>query len=366
MDEKKRNVLVLMGGPSAEHEISLATGKVVSERLDRSRYAVRTVEIGKDGRWLLPVPSHQVLSGAKAVVALESGAAVARFKSSERIDVVFLALHGPYGEDGTVQGLLELAGISYTGSGVLASALAMDKVRSSELFAYHGLTVPRFRGFEKAQWEGRHEACIAEITEQLSFPVVVKPVANGSSFGIGVVQQPTALADAVEKAFQYDDRVMVQQYVAGTEVTCAVLDDGDDGDAEALPPTEIVPKKSSFFDFKAKYDPTASDEITPARLPENTLRRIQEIAKKAHQILGCSGMSRTDMIVEKQGTGNREQGSGTERKIFLLETNTIPGMTENSLLPKAAAAAGIPFPRLLDRIIAAALRRRSKPGGGAQ
>jgi D-alanine-D-alanine ligase len=242
-------------------------------------------------------------------------------------DVVFIAMHGKYGEDGTVQGFLELTGIPYTGSGVLASALAMDKIKSNELFVAHGLKIP------------------AQYNKKISFPCVVKPAQGGSSVGVTIVKKKAGLKKAMEVALSFDSVVLIQQYVPGIEVTCAVLDEGGDAEPIALPPTQIIPREAEFFDYHAKYTPGATEEITPPRLPAQIIKKIQQTAVSAHQILGCFGMSRTDMIV-----------AGDD--IFVLETNTIPGMTETSLYPQAAAAIGISFPELLDKIIQSAMNRK--------
>ena len=317
MNDKKLNLVVLMGGPSAEHDVSLATGKVILSALDKEKYNPIPVIVPKNGKWVLP----------------------------EEANVVFIAMHGAYGEDGTVQGFLESARVPYTGSGILASALAMDKLKSNEIFAFHGLKVPEYISFSKKEWEKDKIEIVAEIKEKISFPCVVKPSNCGSSVGIAIVKKIEDLENAVRSAFSYDDTVLAQKYISGAEVTCAVLDEGGDKEPAALPPTQIIPKESEFFDYRAKYTAGATEEITPPRLSVEIIKKIQENALKAHEILGCSGMSRTDMIV-----------SGED--IFMLETNTIPGMTETSLYPQAATAVGISFPKLLDKIIGSAINKK--------
>jgi D-alanine-D-alanine ligase len=304
--DKKIQVALLMGGPSPEYDVSLATGKVVSDALDRSKYDVQEIVIPKDGNWQVP----------------------------HNIDVAFIAMHGAYGEDGTVQQLLEDHGIAYTGSGVAASSLAMDKVRSSELFTQHGLLVPDYLVV------GREDTRPA--SQPFGYPVVVKPTSSGSSVGVTIVKEEKDLSDALAFAFLHGDRVMIQKHISGTEVTCGILDEGT---PIALPPTEIVPKGAQFFDYGAKYTPGASEEITPARFSMDVLYKIQTAALKAHEALGCSHLSRTDMIV-------------TGGDVYVLETNTIPGMTKTSLFPQAAAVAGIPFPELLDRLIEVAIKEK--------
>lgn len=332
MTAHKLNVAVLVGGPSVEHEVSLATGRVILNALDKNKYNITLVTLTKEKQWLFPHDNNPITTGR----ALEI------LQSELHIDIVVIAIHGTYGEDGTIQGLLEIAGIPYTGSGVLASALAMDKVRSNDLFTYHHLLIPEYLAITKIQWNSDRDTIISTINETVSFPCIVKPSECGSSVGIAIANNADSVTLAITKAFSYDSTVLVQRYITGDEVTCAVLDEGGNAKPIALPPTQIIPKQSTFFDYDAKYIPGASEEITPPRLPADVIQQIQDIALKTHSILGCSGMSRTDMIVRDDG-------------IFVLETNTIPGMTQTSLYPQAAAAIGISFPELLDRIIQAGL-----------
>lgn len=328
MHKRKKRIAVLMGGVSAEHEVSLGSGDMVVRALDKRRYDAYPIVIEKSGKWKLP----------RARTLCATGEAIEKIKSEIRADVAFLALHGTHGEDGTIQGLLEFAGIPYTGSGVLASALAMDKVRSSELFSSRGINVPAYVTMVKGT--------APRLRNSFGFPCVVKPSRCGSSVGVAVVRTPRELVRAVKRAFSYDRVVLVQKYIKGTEVTCGVLDKGGARKPIALPPTEIVPKSSKFFDYRAKYAPGASEEVTPPRLPKRTIAKIQSAALKAHEILGCAGMSRTDMFV-------------AHGEVYVLETNTIPGMTATSLYPQEARAAGISFSRLMDILIRAALTRAS-------
>jgi D-alanine-D-alanine ligase len=253
------------------------------------------------------------------------------------IDVALIILHGRFGEDGTVQGLLELLGIPYQGSGVLGSALAMNKRISKSLFRQAGLPVARDRMVV------RGGACDPEaLVQDLGCPLVIKPNQEGSSIGITIAGDRAQLERGLEKALELDQEVLVEEYIQGLEITCGVLGNAE---LQALPLVEIIPSpKYSFFDFEAKYKEKASIEICPARLsPELTLR-AQKYGLRAHQALGLRGCSRTDMIV---------RGG----QIFLLETNTIPGMTPTSLLPQAAQAAGMDFGALLDRLIELALEK---------
>lgn len=322
MARGKLSIAVLMGGPSAEHEVSLASGDFVLKHLDPRRYEIKPVIIPK------------TLKGF-------------RLLDLQAFDCVFIAMHGEFGEDGQLQGLLEFLNIPYTGSGVLASSLAMNKIKSFELFRLHGLLVPPYTHFTRWEWKQNQSVIWDFIVQALQTPWVIKPADRGSSVGVSIANAEDGLIFAINQAFDYSDHVIVQEYIHGHEVTCAILHDDPRCEPLALPPTQIVPKKKAFFDYFSKYTPGATEEITPPDLPSKIISRIQATALKAHKILGCYGMSRTDMIV----------AAGPQPQIYVLETNTIPGMTQTSLYPQAAKAMGLEFSELLDRLIAAAIRR---------
>ncbi len=306
---KKLRVALLCGGASAEREVSLKSGQQVFEALDKEKYEVTKYDPRDD----LP-----------KLVA-----------DRNNIDVALIILHGRLGEDGTIQGFLELLGIPYHGSGVLGSALAMNKIASKKLYEKEGLPVSPYVVLEKDM-----DDPVSIVEEHLSFPVVVKPEHEGSSIGLSIVKRADKLKEALEIAWNYDTKCLVEQYIDGTEITGAVLGNRQ---LEALPLVEIIPGDDyTFFDYEAKYTPGATSEICPARLDAETTRKAQEYAIRAHRALFCKGYSRTDMIV-------------TDDNIYVLETNTIPGMTQTSLYPQAAAAAGMSFSDLLDRLIELAL-----------
>lgn len=350
---RKINVAVLMGGQTAEHEISLGTGRVIVNALDKSEYNVKPVVITKTGKWLVPRGYIHQIDGSEerfeiadiqrpGIVPTNAGTALDK-AVEEKVDVVFIAMHGPLGEDGTVQGLLELADIPYTGSGVLASSVAMNKVISRQLFQHNGLNVPRSLVFTIWEWNKDPSAVVSKAKDELGFPCVLKPMELGSSVGITIAKTEEEFQIAFQDVLRYSNEVLVEEFLEGPEVTCAVL--GAAGGEEPIPlvPTQIVPVTSRFFDYKAKYTPGATEEITPPRdVKGEMLTQIQETAVRAHKILGCGGMSRTDMII-RDGT------------LYVLELNTIPGMTEVSLYPQAARAAGIEFPELLSRLIRIAI-----------
>jgi D-alanine-D-alanine ligase len=316
MDHKggRLRIVILTGGPSSEYAVSLRTARMVRKNLDPNRYVSRTVRIGRDGAW----PCEP-----------------ASLKNS--CDVVFIAMHGEYGEDGTIQRILERFRIPFTGSSSEASRLGMDKVRSSRVLEEFHVNTPPSVVVRKGS---RRD--LRQILRNLRAPLVVKPADRGSSVGVSVLEDARGLDAAVARALRVTDTVLVQPKIGGTELTVGVIE--RNGKLLALPPTEIVPKASKFFDYRAKYAKGASDEITPARIPGKIAERARALALRVHRALGASGYSRTDMMLENG-------------KLWVLELNTLPGLTEASLLPNAARAARIPFPKVLDLIIEAAVRR---------
>jgi D-alanine-D-alanine ligase len=342
---RKLKVAVLMGGMSSERAISLSTGKMILESLDKSKYDVIPIDaamIAGGVQKNLPGSDTEIAAVAEAERALAKIGPLQPVSDTVSlpdgpVDVAFIALHGRFGEDGTIQGMLELLGIPYTGSGVLASALAMDKIMCKRVLKSAGVPVPEsvdlFRHSELSKTD------IISLTESFGFPLMVKPSRQGSTIGMSKVESAGDLAHAVEEAFKYDSQVLIEQFVTGTEITVGLLGNSD---PVALPIVEIVPAKG-FYDYEAKYTPGATEEIVPARISEKAAEKARKLALMSHTALGCSGMSRVDMIVTEEGD------------IVVLEVNTIPGMTPTSLLPTAAKAAGIEFPELLDKLIQLAL-----------
>ncbi len=317
---RKTRVAVLMGGPSSEHEVSLKSGRQVAKTLNPERYEVREVVISKKGEW--GIPPEELKDAA---------------------DVAFIALHGTYGEDGTVQAILENFGVPYTGTGVHASALAMNKFASISLVRAAGYAVPHSFLVGKDEWRRDPHLVWNRMRHYLGFPFVVKPNANGSSVGVYFIRAYEELNPAMRDIFSMGREALFQNCIRGREVTCGVVDRGWPESAFPLLPTEIIPRVSPFFDYRAKYEPSGSYEITPARFPEPMARRLQREAVAVHRLLGARGISRSDFIVDEKNV------------VYFLETNTIPGFTEQSLVPNAAAAMDIPFSELLDTIIEASL-----------
>lgn len=301
-------VALLSGGSSGEREISLASGEGAKGALEEAGFAVTMLD-----------PANKA-----DLVQLING----------NFDVAFLTTHGRKGEDGTIQGFLEMVGLPYIGSGIQASAIAMDKIKSKVFYELADIpTAP-------AMYLGRGEAYDPQdIVDTLGSHCVVKPATEGSSLGVEIVEGSEALGAAIEQAFTFDSQVLVESYVSGTEITVAVL--GND-DLTALPVIQIVPKNASY-DFESKYAPGGSEHLCPAPLDELITAKVQDYAKLAHKALGCAGVSRTDFIIDSEG------------EAWVLETNTIPGMTATSLLPDAARAAGISFPELCVKLVEYAL-----------
>lgn len=318
---KKLKVLVLSGGISSEHEVSLCTGKMVTSSLDKTKYDVESAIIEKNGKW------H--FSFSKEILDIEDSLKLIREKD---FDIVFIALHGEFGEDGKMQALFDSIGQKYTGSKKEASKKGLDKALSNQVFEKSGLAVPKYFISSKDD---------KELAQSIGFPLVVKPLKGGSSLGVSIVDNNEKLVDALEEAFEFEDNVMVQEFIEGREFSCGVLE--KEGKAFPLLPTEIIPLKSKFFDFKAKYEIGGSNEVTPPDLSSTQIAEIQKLAQKAHDALGCQGISRTDFILK-------------DGKFYVLEINTLPGMTETSIVPQEAKALGIDFKELLDLIITAGLK----------
>ncbi len=354
------SVAVLLGGESAEHYVSVCSGLNVLDALDPDRFDGRPIYIDRGGEWhfdhrpATPVlarapgnpPPTAAPTGSSCGVPPPTGGAFERLRAPD-IDVVFVALHGPGGEDGTVQGMLSLADVPYTGSGVLASALAMDKARTKRHLRGLGVPVPDDILVRHEQGE---PAALHVAIDQIGLPCVVKPVASGSSVGVYIARDPAELAEALSAGSVGGEPVLIESYLEGVEVTCGVLGGGREP-TQPLPLTEIRPRDGQFFDFRAKYTTDACREITPAEVDDQTTARVQELAVMAHEALGCEGMSRSDFILSAAGP-------------MMLELNTIPGLTETSLLPQGAAAAGVSFAALIERLIHSALLRAGRLPSG--
>ncbi len=357
LKREKLNVLVLFGGRSGEHEVSLASARSVVGRLDPAKYNVILLGIDPQGRWLLPDDSRRALDegpadGAAAVVQM-SGRARALMKlkgdilePGGRIDVVFPVLHGPFGEDGTVQGLLELADLPYVGAGVLGSALSMDKDTMKTVLRAHGLPVPDFLALKRRDWRQDAEGCAALVRDQIGYPCFVKPANLGSSVGISKVRSESRLAAAVEEAAQYDTKIVVEHAVPqAREIECGVLGNHE---PEASVVGEVIPSRE-FYSYEAKYLDEASELIIPAQLSGDVTEQVRAMALEAFRALDCAGMARVDFLIDAH-----------TNEVFVSEANTIPGFTPISMFPRLWEASGIGYSELLDRLIQLALERHAE------
>jgi D-alanine-D-alanine ligase len=343
--KRKITVAVLMGGKTPEHEISLISGREVVRNLDKKKFDVIPTVISRNGeRWqlvspgkLLTLPDPLSLKDSGKELLQNSFSQIQGINSiKQKIDVVFIAMHGPFGEDGTVQGMLELAGLKYTGPGVLASAVGMDKLMFRKILSAEGITFPKFMSVLKDDSLEKIEKTIGKP------PYFVKPHNQGSSVGNSLVKKEKDLRKAINFALKYSDTVLVDEYIEGLEVTCGVI-----GNKEpiALPLVEIHPLKGDFFDYESKYTESGAEEIVPARISKSLTQKVQHIALEVYKAVGCRGLSRVDFIL-KNG-----------RYPYVLEINTIPGLTQMSLLPKAAKAAGFSYAQFLERIISYAVQK---------
>jgi D-alanine-D-alanine ligase len=350
MSDQKVRLAILYGGSSAEHEVSVVSARCVIEALDRDKYEVVPIAITKRGQWMLPERGPLELTAPKGALpaVAEEGIAVALrpeggLTSGGPVDVVFGVLHGPGGEDGTVQGMLELAGIPYVGAGVLASALGMDKEMQKRLFAARGLPIAPWIHVHLGDWLRNPEGLLEMTLSEIELPCFTKPARLGSSVGIMKCKMPADLKAGIEEAFRYDDKILVEQAVAGRELECGVL--GND-EAEASVVGEIIPAHE-FYDYEAKYLIEGSETVVPARIPAGVAEDVRRMALEAFVAIECRGMARVDFFYAE------EDGA-----LFINEINTIPGFTPISMYPKLWEASGVPYAKLIDRLIELALEPR--------
>lgn len=338
--KNKLHIAILAGGISSEYEVSLRSGKEIGAALNKEKYIVDMIEISKQGVFiknsskLLHNTSHkeQVFS----IIDPSNGLQKSELQS---YDLIFNAMHGQFGEDGRVQALLDILEVPYTGSGVLASALGMNKQKTLQLVETINIATPQTLLVRQSQ---DIDSLVKQITQEIGFPCVIKPNQSGSSVGISIVEDKHDLSEALDTAFTEDKVLQVQQYISGREVTCGVLGNSGQTTLEALPVVEIISQRD-FFDYEAKYNDTATQEICPAQLIDEVKQQVQTQAKQVHELLGCDGLTRSDFILADDGT------------LFFLEINTLPGMTAASLCPKEARAAGYTFAEFLDKIVELAL-----------
>lgn len=363
---RKPRVAVVFGGRSSEHAVSCISAGSVLTVIDRDAFDVLPIGISREGRWVLAAdePEKLAITGGTLPSVGESGSSVllAGDPTSKgmvvlepgklprelgAVDVVLPLLHGTYGEDGTLQGLLELAGVSYVGSGVFASAAAMDKGHMKALFAAAGLPIGPYAVVTPRQWAA-DPAAVRETVAGLGYPVFVKPCRAGSSVGITKVTEPDDLDAAIELARGHDPRVIVEAHVAGREIECGVLEGLDGAGPEASVPGEIVVSGHEFYDFDAKYLPDEGTRLdVPADLPDDVAEEIKAMACQAFDVLSCEGLARVDFFLDENG------------RVLLNELNTMPGFTPSSMFPLLWNASGLDYPQLVDRLVRTALDRPS-------
>ena len=354
--KRKLRVAVICGGKSVEHEISLQSAKNVIEAMDGGKYDIVLIGIDKEGYWhlkaltelqeemkgsLLP---HLTSQGDEVIFVPGGAGQLVNLSTGERlqpVDVVFPVLHGPFGEDGAIQGLFKIAGVPFVGAGVLGSAIAMDKEVSKKLLREAGIPTPKFLSFVCQQKE---EIKFYEVANYLGVPFFVKPASLGSSVGISKVKKEEELRPALEEAFRYDGKILIEEYIEGREIECAVL--GNEK-PRASCPGEII-SRHEFYSYEAKYiDPEGALLQIPASLPENMVEKIKSLAIQVFRALSCEGMARVDFFLRGE-------------EIIVNELNTIPGFTSISMYPKLWEASGIPYPQLIDELIRLALEKREK------
>jgi D-alanine-D-alanine ligase len=365
---KKLRVGIIYGGRSGEHEVSLASAASVFQNLDPARYDAVAIRIEKDGRWTLPSEPPKVMKAADVIKGAVPATAAAREThpmafpggdtlltidpsareavSGVKLDVVFPVLHGPYGEDGTVQGLLELANVPYVGAGVLASAVGMDKAAMKLVFAAKGLPICDYEVVLKRDWQRDEHAVLQQIVARLGFPVFVKPANLGSSVGISKAKHAAELRTAIALAAQFDRKIVIEAAVPkAREIEVAVL--GND-DPEASVPGEIIPS-GEFYDYEAKYVSDDSRTVIPAAIDEARAAEVRALAIAAFKAIDGAGMARVDFLL-----------AGDSQVLYLNEVNTIPGFTTISMYAKMWDASGLPYAQLIDRLIALAIERHAE------
>lgn len=350
---KKIRVGILFGGKSAEHEISLLSAKNVIDALDKNKYEPVLIGIDKSGRWLMNKPLEFLLNSTNPkLIALNkaNSESVALTPQSEgrltslnsghldqSVDVVFPILHGPLGEDGTIQGVLRLANVPFVGAGVLGSAVGMDKDVMKRLLHEAGIPVPKFQVFHQGE-----RPDFDDVIQTLGLPLFVKPANLGSSVGISKAKDKAGFEKAIAEAFRYDSKILIEEAIAGREIECAVL--GNENPVASIP-GEIIPTHE-FYDYDAKYvDENGARLDAPAKLPAETIKRVQELAARTFKTLNCEGMGRVDFFLKADGT------------LLVNEINTIPGFTKISMYPRLWGLSGIPYTELIDRLIQLAFER---------
>ena len=346
----KLRVGVIYGGRSGEHEVSIVSASSIFKHLDPGRYVPVPIRIEKDGSWVLPDKPPAVANAADVTKlgpnSTDGAPAIEPTAAIRGLDVIFPVLHGPYGEDGTVQGLLELANVAYVGAGVLGSAVGMDKAVMKTLFAAHSLPIVPHLTVMRREWQSDPKAITSRVASELRYPVFVKPANLGSSVGISKAKDDKSFCEAMELALRFDRKIVIEAGVPNArEIECAVL--GNDEPAASVPGEIIVTHRDGFYSYTAKYiDVDGATTKIPADLPAATIEEVKRLSVDAFRALELSGMARVDFFVD-----------GQTNALFLNEVNTIPGFTSISMYPKMWEASGLAYPALLDRLLTLAIER---------
>jgi len=340
--KNKIKIAVLCGGLSNEREVSLKSGRQVFENLDSDKYDKDFVEIMEDGRWICHEDIYKQGDRDRSLAVIDTKKGLAQ-SDLKAYDVVFIALHGKFGEDGRIQSMLDILNVPYTGSGVFAGSLGMDKYKSSEFVRCLGVNTPKFLYFCNADGV---DVIGEQIESELNYPCIVKPTKSGSSIGISIVKEKKDLKKAIDGAFDECEEIVIEEFIKGREVTCGVLGNSFGDKLEALLPIEVI-SKNEFFDYNAKYLSEDTKEICPAQIPLEFIKQVQEKAILIHKAFGCDGLSRSDFILSND-------------EFYFLEINTSPGLTEQSLCPKEAKATGMSFPEFLDKQVDLAFEKRRR------
>jgi len=360
MTTKKIRVGIIFGGRSGEHEVSFCSASSIIKAIDKDKYTVVPIGITKEGRWISPQDSELALqsgkidgkntvillndSFSKSLVCIDNNQKLDKSSALEKLDVIFPVLHGPYGEDGTVQGLLELANIPYVGAGVAASAISMDKDLMKIIFQQEGLPILKWMTIKRKEWQKDKEKILSLVQDEFEYPLFVKPTNLGSSVGITKVHKKEELEEAIDLASSYDRKILIEEGLEEIrEIECSVL--GND-EPQASVVGEVRPA-GEFYDYDSKYIDKETQLIIPADLPDRVSQKVQEIALRAFKAVDAAGMARVDFFVTKK-----------ENKIYLSEINTIPGFTSVSMYPRLWEASGISYPDLIDQLIQLAIERQ--------
>jgi len=359
MGVKKIRVGLIFGGRSGEHEVSFCSASSIIKAINKDKYTLVPIGITKEGRWISPQDSELALQSGKiegkntvillndpsgnALIRTDNNQRLEKNSTLERVDLIFTILHGPYGEDGTIQGLLELANIPYVGAGVAASAISMDKDFMKTIFQQRGLPILKWVTIKRKEWQRDKEKILSLIQNGFEYPLFVKPANLGSSVGITKVHKKEELGEAIDLASSYDRKILIEEGLEEVrEIECGVL--GND-EPRASVVGEVRPA-GEFYDYNSKYIDGGTQLIVPAELPDGVSKKVQEIALRAFKAVDAVGMARVDFFVTKK-----------ENKIYLSEINTIPGFTSVSMYPRLWEASGVPYSELIDRLIQLALER---------